>query len=162
MTHRGSSGDISWCGWLVTWGPPASIDPVAAAAFSCHSALPNQSYFWQARNGGQLLRIFTIIKMSGCPFNMLYSVWPHWIDYMNCIHRLQLLQCVSIWLWNLPTHHHHCLKKAAPVRPPPLSQYTNMSYLPNRRNRKPLLSLHYRSSSNLWKWDFLGKISNLP
>lgn len=89
--------------------------------------------------------------------NAVFSLTP-----LNCrTHRLQLSLCVNIWLWNLPTHHHHCLKKAAPARPPRPSPY-NMSGLPNRRNRKPHLSLHYRSSSNLWKWAFLGKTLSLP
>lgn len=125
ITHcRGSSGDISWCGWLVTWGPPASVDPVAAAAVSCHSALPNQSYFWQARNGGQLLRIFSAIKMSEFPFYMLYSVGPHWIAVStgcsSCSMSVSGFGICSpiittVWRKQLQWGHHPCHHTTCPA-----------------------------------------------
>lgn len=80
-------------------------------------------------------------------------------EFLN--RRLQLWPCVSTWLSNPPTRHRHCLRRAAPVRPPRLSPY-NMSDLQSRRNRRPPQSLPYPSSSSLWRWASNERTSSLP
>lgn len=122
--YRGPSGDISWRGGPIPWGPVASTDPAAAAALGCHPAISNQSYFRQARNGGRLLRISSIIQMSGCSFKILYSVWPHWIAvHTGCSSRSVSISgfgiyppiITTVWGKQLQWGHHACHHTTCPA-----------------------------------------------